>query len=168
MDLESFNPLEVYKYTIYEDEDLGKRLTPVLFIDTTNTIKEKCNNNIEEATHLENRIGSNNKILDIRNFKFYVEDRKIFDNKGNLITDIVYDSKKEYFISDAIEVIFIPQFPKRKYFTKETYDYFIKICEEKNLEVSFFLYDYNVAINSFEEIRLNLEDKKYSNLKDIK
>ena len=56
----------------------------MLFIDTTNTIKEKCNNNIEEATHLENRIGSNNKILDIRNFKFYVEDRKIFDNKGNL------------------------------------------------------------------------------------
>lgn len=165
MELENFNPLEVYKYTTYEDEIFGKRFSEVHFIDTTNTIKEYCNNKVDEATYLKNRIGSNNKILDIRNFKMYVESKKIYDENYDLITDTNFVHGKRYYIQDVIEIIFVPQYPEKKFFTEESYKYFKNIYKDTDLESYINLYSSEVYING-NETYFNLTEKEYCNLKD--
>jgi hypothetical protein len=165
MELENFNPLEFYKYTTYEDEIFGKRFSEVHFIDTTNTIKEYCNNKVDEATYLKNRIGSNNKILDIRNFKLYVESKKIYDENYDLITDTNFVNGKKYYIQDVIEVIFVPQYPEKKFFTEESYKYFKNIYKDTDLESYINLYSSEVYING-NETYFNLTEKEYCNLKD--
>lgn len=164
--INDFNPLEVYKYTIWEDDIYGKRLEKVNFINTAQTLKE-LDIKLEEATYLENRIGTNSLILDKREFKFYVEDRKIYNAIGELITNINFDENEEYYIQQPIEIIYIPEYGDIKFFTKDTYEYFKnKFQDNEELKNSLNLYSSEVYVNS-NETYLNLEEIGYYNLKDM-
>ena len=142
--------LDVYFYTTYEDEKLGKRFSKITFIDTAQTNKETAG----DTTELKNRTSSNEYLTDIREFNLYVNNKKLFsDAEGKTLVEIgsVFDSNADYYIQDKIELVYVPQFPERKYLTQDSYDYF----KEKH---TVYLYNTNIFIDSR---NLNLDELQY-------